>query len=134
MSHDTRKIGVLTRASTFTVAEQAKDLAKKLGFSEVDQTKIAIATSELAVNIVVHAQGRGRTIIKTVTENGKTGIEIVAEDEGPGIANVEKTLQGNVASKTGLGIGLGAVKRLMDEFKIETKVGEGTKIVAKKWL
>lgn len=112
---------------------QAKDLAIRLGFSKVDQTKIAIATSELARNIVAHAQGNGRITINSIAES-RVGVEIIAEDKGPGIADVEKALQGRSDTKKGLGMGLGAAKRLMDDFTIETRVGEGTTITVRKWL
>lgn len=127
------KIEVSSDVRALMAAERAKELAKNLGFSEVDQTKIAIATSELARNIVVHAQGKGRIVIKSVTEPSNAGIMMIAEDKGPGIADVEKALQGGSSTKRGLGEGLGGVKRLMDDFRIETKVGEGTVIIAKKW-
>lgn len=113
--------------------EKAKELAEKLGFSEVDQVKIAIATSELASNILLHAGGKGKIIINSLKDPDRVGIIVVAEDKGPGIANVEKALQGINDSKKGLGVGLSGAKRLMDEFNIESKVGKGTTVIAKKW-
>ena len=133
MSHNVREIEVSSVVHALMAAEQAKDLAKNLGFSEVDLTKIAIATSELARNIVVHAEGKGRIILKPVTEPSRVGIIVVAEDKGPGIEDIDKALHGGKSAAGGLGEGLGAAKRVMDEFKIETKVGEGTTITAKKW-
>ncbi len=99
----------------------------------MDQSKIAIATLELARNIIVHAMGRGKITITGLTEP-RLGILLVAEDKGPGIPDVENALEGIGGSKKGLGFGLGAVKRLMDQFTIETKLGQGTIIVAKKWM
>jgi len=133
LSHNVRKIEVSSDIHALMAAEHAKDLAKSLGFSEVDQTKIAIAVSELARNIVVHAQGKGRIVIKPITKPNRAGIMVVAEDKGSGIADVEKALQEGINTKGGLGVGLGGTKRLMDEFKVETKVGEGTTVTAKKW-
>jgi serine/threonine-protein kinase RsbT len=127
------QVDVSSDARATTAAEQAKDLAKILGFSEADQSKIAISTSELAKNIVVHAHGAGRITIKPVEEGDRVGIMIIADDNGPGIADVEKALDGGFSTKKGLGIGLGGAKRLMDEFKIETEVGKGTKVTLKKW-
>lgn len=132
-SHDVREIEVSSDARALVAAGQAKDLAKNMGFSEVDQTKIATATSELARNIVVHAEGKGRIVIQPITEPNRVGIMVIAEDKGHGIADVNKALQGGISTKGGLGEGLGGAKRLMDEFEIETKLGEGTKITAKKW-
>jgi serine/threonine-protein kinase RsbT len=124
---------VSSDARALTAAEQAKELAEQLGFSESDQSKIAIATSELAKNIVVHAQGNGRIVVKPIMEGGKVGMVVVAEDSGPGILDVEKALENGYSTKKGLGIGLGGAKRLMDEFNIETAVGKGTKVTVKKW-
>ncbi|WXG47235.1 MAG: ATP-binding protein [Candidatus Atabeyarchaeum deiterrae] len=120
-------------ARAITAADQAKDLAKKLGFSEADQSRIAISTSELARNIVVHAHGTGRIVIKPIEEGDRVGIVIIADDSGPGIADVEKALEDGFSTKKGLGIGLSGAKRLMDEFSIETEVGRGTKVTIKKW-
>ncbi|WXG44577.1 MAG: ATP-binding protein [Promethearchaeati archaeon SRVP18_Atabeyarchaeia-1] len=120
-------------ARAMTAAEKAEDLAKKLGFSEADQSKIAISTSELAKNIVAHAHGAGRIAIKPIEEGDRVGIVIIADDSGPGIADVEKALEGGFSTKRGLGIGLGGAKRLMDEFSIETEVGRGTRVTIKKW-
>lgn len=133
MSRSETEMNVSSNAHALIAAEQAKILAKKLGFSEVDQTKIAIAVSELARNIVAHAQGKGRIVIKPITQPGRVGVLVIAEDKGPGIADVEKALQGGNSTGGSLGEGLGGAKRLMDEFNIETKVGEGTTVTAKKW-
>jgi len=133
LSHDAIEVEASSSVRALIAAARAKELAKKLGFSEADQARIAIATSELTRNIVVHAQGKGRVLIKPITEPNKAGIMVIAEDKGPGIADVEKALQGGNSAREGLGEGLGGAKRLMDELEVETKVGEGTKITAKKW-
>jgi serine/threonine-protein kinase RsbT len=130
---EVEEFDVSSDARALTAAEQAKELAEQLGFSESDQSKIAIATSELAKNIVVHAQGNGRIVVRPIMEGGRVGIVVVAEDSGPGIPDVEKALENGYSTKKGLGIGLSGAKRLMDEFNIETKVGEGTKVSVKKW-
>jgi len=132
-NHNVTKIVILSDASALIAAERAKELAKTLGFSECDQTKISIATSELARNIVFHAHRKGTIVISPIKEPDRVGITVMAEDKGPGITDVKEAVEGINGSKKGLGVGLGAVKRLMDEFKIETKVREGTKIIVSKW-
>nr|MDO8097642.1 ATP-binding protein [Candidatus Njordarchaeota archaeon] len=132
-SFDIAEIDASSDLRALSAAEQAKSLAEELGFSEADQAKIAIATSELAKNIVVHAHGDGRIVIKSLTEGDRVGIMVVAEDTGPGITDVEKSLEGGQSTKSGLGIGLSGAKRLMDEFNVETKVGKGTRVTIKKW-
>lgn len=133
MNPNTREIEMTSDTQVSIAVETVKELAKKLSFSECDQTKIAIATCELAKNILIHAEGKGRIIIDIITELDRTGIMIIAEDKGPGIADVEETLQGINESRKGLGIGLGGAQRLMDEFQIKSKVGGGTTVIAKKW-
>lgn len=127
------EIAVTDDLQALVAGDKAKELAKRLGFSECDQTKIEIATCELARNIVFHAEGKGRILIHPIRESDKMSIMIVAEDKGPGIADIQKALQGIETSQKGLGIGLGGTKRLMDEFEVKSKVGEGTTITAKKW-
>ncbi len=108
-------------------------MGKGIGFSEVDQSKIAIVTMELGRNIILHAMGKGKIRVTRVTQP-RPGIAVVAEDKGPGILNIEDALERSQRSRKGLGHGLGAVKRLMDELAIETRIGEGTTITAKKWI
>lgn len=133
MNDNATEIEISNNIQALIATENTRELAKKLGFSEVDQTKIAIAASELAKNILFHAGGKGKIIINSLIDPDRLGIIIIAEDKGPGIANPEKALQGINDSKKGLGIGLSGAKRLMDEFNIESKVGKGTTVIAKKW-
>ena len=133
MSLSMTETEVSSDTEVLIVVEKMKCLARKLGFSECDQTKIAIATSELASNILLHAQGKGKITAKPLTEPDKVGIMIIAEDKGPGIVDVQEKLEGIETSQKGLGVGLGGAKRLMDEFEIKSKAGEGTTIIAKKW-
>jgi serine/threonine-protein kinase RsbT len=133
MNDDATKTEVSNNIHASIAAEKTEEIAKKLGFSECDQTKIAIATSELARNIVVHANGKGKITINPIKEPDRAGIMIMAEDQGPGMSSVKKVLQENNGSKKGLGAGLSGTRRLMDEFNIESKVGEGTTVIAKKW-
>lgn len=123
---------ILEDVDALIAAERAKTMGKKIGFSEVEQNKIAIVTLELARNIIVHAMGKGKITITHILEP-KPGITIIAEDQGPGIANIEDAIGNNQQFKKGLGFGLGTVKRLMDQFTIQTKLGEGTTLVATKW-
>jgi serine/threonine-protein kinase RsbT len=121
--------------STVRAVAEAGEMASKFGFEEVEVAKIATATAELAMNIVIHAMGKGRLTIRMVAEgSSRFGLAVIAVDEGPGIGNVDDALEGGRTSSTGLGIGLGAVKRLMDEFSLTTIVGKGTTVTTIKWL
>lgn len=112
----------------------ARIAARNLGFSLLDQTRIATAVSELARNVVHYATGaRGEMLVRTVTKDSRTAIEIVVRDDGPGIPNLDKAIEPGYTSGAGLGIGLSGTKRLMDEFAIESSAGTGTAVTIRKW-
>jgi serine/threonine-protein kinase RsbT len=106
--------------------------ASKLGFSSTDLTLIATAISELARNIVMYAK-RGEIIVRLVRSTERQGITVIARDRGPGIPDVKQTLQDGYSTSRSLGLGLPGVRRLMDEFEIESQVGQGTVVTIKKW-
>lgn len=107
--------------------------ASKLGFSSTDLTLIATAISELARNIVMYAK-EGEIIVRLVRSSERQGITVIARDKGPGIADVRQTLQDGYSTSRSLGLGLPGVRRLMDEFEIESQVGLGTVVIVKKWM
>jgi anti-sigma regulatory factor (Ser/Thr protein kinase) len=110
----------------------ARDLAARLGFSRTDATLIATAISEVARNIVVHV-GRGAIVMAPQLEETRYGLQVVAEDRGVGIRNVEAALEDGYAGRGGLGLGLPGARRLMDDFEIDTGVEQGTRVVMTKW-
>ena len=110
----------------------AKRLAEQIGFTETQQPLIATAASELSTNIIRYA-GKGMLTLRILWNENREGMEIVAQDKGPGIANIEKAMRENFSTGNGLGLGLPSVKRIMDEFEIQSKSGHGTYIVARKW-
>lgn len=107
-------------------------MADAAGFSIPDAVKIATVVSELARNIVVYAQ-KGRVEFE-VFRTPRVGIEIVAFDDGPGIADVAHILSGKYRSRTGMGLGLLGSKRLVDEFTVDSAPGKGTRVVARKYV
>ena len=126
-------VDIITEWDIVAARQLGRNEAKKIGFGTVDQARITTAISELARNIYLYA-GKGNIAIKEVTEGNLKGLLVIASDEGPGIADVRRALEDGFTTSGGLGAGLPGVKRLMDDFKIETVVGEGTKISATKWL
>jgi serine/threonine-protein kinase RsbT len=110
-----------------------RNMAKELGFGSVDQARITTAISELARNIYLYA-GRGKICIEPIDQLGRKGLRIVALDNGPGIREIRKVMEDGYTTSGGLGAGLPGVKRLMDEFSIESTVDVGTEISATKWL
>jgi serine/threonine-protein kinase RsbT len=110
----------------------AKNYAKEIGFSTASQYMIATAVSELARNMFNYAK-KGIISLSFCNEGSKSGIQIVAEDFGPGIPDIDKAMEDNFSTGGTMGVGLPGTKRLMDYFKIESQVGVGTKIVIRKW-
>jgi serine/threonine-protein kinase RsbT len=126
-------VEVMGEADIVLVRVKAKATAEAIGFNYMDQTRIATAVSELARNAFQYA-GRGRVTITPVERQGGRGMEIVVEDHGSGIKDLELALKGGYSTSKGLGMGLSGSKKLMDEFEIKTKVGEGTTVTIRKWL
>ncbi len=116
-----------------TARSAGKKIASSTGFGLVDQTRISTAISELARNILRYAE-TGTVYVRQVTAERGGGIEIVAEDRGPGIANLDLAMTDGHTTGGGLGAGLPGTKRLMDEFEIDTEVGRGTTVTTRKWV
>lgn len=112
---------------------RAFDFAAELGFGQHAQFMIATSVSELARNLLFHA-GDGTIRLRKLLSSDRIGVEIVAEDSGPGIPDVDKALDDHYSSIGSLGLGLPGVKRLMDEFEINSVVGKGTRVAARKWM
>jgi serine/threonine-protein kinase RsbT len=111
--------------------QTGRRLAELIGFSTTDQTLIATAISEVARNILVYAE-RGEILIATI-EGRRPGITVVASDNGPGIPDIDRAMEDGYTTGRGSGMGLPGSRRLMDEFKIESVVGQGTTVTMKKW-
>lgn len=110
-----------------------RNMAKELGFGSVDQARITTAISELARNIYLYAN-EGEIIIEVITKLDRRGLQIRAIDKGPGIRDIRKVMQDGYSTSGGLGAGLPGVKRLMDEFTINSTEHVGTEVIATKWL
>ena len=112
--------------------QKGRALAAKIGFTTTDVTLIATAISELARNIVFYAK-RGEIILRHLDGQGAAGMMIISHDLGPGIRNIRDAMRDGFSTSGGLGLGLPGVKRLMDEFEINSEVGQGTTVSVKKW-
>lgn len=110
---------------------QGREVCQELGFRSVEQVKIATAISELARNIILYAK-RGRIELHRLRAP-EPGLEIVARDNGPGIADVDAVLSGRHSSRFGMGMGLRGTRSLMDEFQIRSALGVGTTVRARKY-
>jgi serine/threonine-protein kinase RsbT len=109
-----------------------RGLAMEMGFGLTDVTRIVTAASELARNIFKYGGG-GVMRWRHVEKAGRPGIELKFIDHGPGIADIDLALQEGYSTGRGLGLGLPAARRLMDEMDIQSSVGTGTEITLKKW-
>ena len=107
-------------------------LAQELGFSLVDQTKLVTATSELARNTVKYGGG-GEMRVERVQSEKQTGLRVTFSDQGPGIRDVEQAMVDGFTTGSGLGLGLSGSKRLVNEFEIDSRVGEGTRVTITRW-
>lgn len=109
-----------------------REWSVQLGFGLVDQTKIVTAASELARNTIVHGGG-GRMRLERLEAGGRAGLRLTFQDEGPGIPDVNRALQDGYTTGAGLGLGLGGSRRLVHEFDVQSRPGEGTRVVVARW-
>ena len=107
-----------------------KRIANKFNLNKIEENKLVVSIMELSRNIVFYAN-EGEIYIKPIESYG---IEVIAVDRGPGIEDIDKVLNNKVISKSGLGLGLSGVKRLMDEFEITSEKNIGTTIRVVKWF
>jgi serine/threonine-protein kinase RsbT len=127
-----RTISIASDKDVVTARTAGRELAAEAGFSRGDQTVIASAISEIARNILMYAR-KGEVSIAPAVNGERSGIVVVASDDGPGIADIDLALQDGFSTSGGLGLGLPGAKRLMDEFEVESAPREGTRITMKKW-
>lgn len=127
--------GVLPLGSEHDIVasrQHVRALCQGLKFSLVDLTKMVTATSELSRNTLIHGHG-GRMHWFLREQNGRRGLELVFEDEGPGIADLQLALSDGWTSGGGMGLGLPGSKRLVNEFDIQSTLGRGTRVSIVKW-
>jgi serine/threonine-protein kinase RsbT len=102
------------------------------GFSLVDQTKMVTAASELARNAVLYGGG-GTVRLEALNDGARRGLRLVFEDQGPGIPDVTQALRDGFTTGSGLGLGLGGARRLVNEFDIDSRPGAGTRVAITRW-
>ncbi|MFI7247745.1 ATP-binding protein [Micromonospora chalcea] len=114
------------------VRQLVRTTAVAVRLSLVDQTKLVTAASELARNTLIYGGG-GSAEVSTVEDGRRRGVRILFADEGPGIPDLDLALTDGYTTGGGLGLGLSGARRLVDDFDIQTAVGEGTRITVIKW-
>jgi serine/threonine-protein kinase RsbT len=129
----TESVPIRSSEDVVRMRQWVRARAMGIGFNLVEQTKIVTAASELARNILEHGGGEGHVQLDLVTNNSRNGLRLTFEDKGPGIADIERALKDGFTSGSGLGLGLGGSKRLVNEFEIASRPGEGTRIAITRW-
>ncbi len=120
-------------ADDVVLARQAvRKWAIELGFSLVEQTKMITAASELARNSLDYGGG-GSLRLEAIADGLRKGLRLIFEDHGPGIPDIELALTDGYTTGRGIGMGLGGARRLVHEFEIESRVGEGTRVSITRW-
>lgn len=123
---------IAEKADCVSAQQSARRMALAAGFPAETSEEIVIAVAELSTNLIKHA-GRGVLTLRPL-RGDRNGIEIEADDHGPGIADVQKCFADGYSTAGSLGYGLGAVNRLMDEVSIRSSAGPGTRIICRKWM
>jgi serine/threonine-protein kinase RsbT len=109
-----------------------RELARSLGFDTVDQTRLATAVSEIVRNVVLYAEG-GHVVFSVADSAAGQGIEVIIQDDGPGIDDVHRVLAGGYSTSGGFGRGIAGASALVDEFRLSSSPGSGTRVVMRKW-
>ena len=123
---------VRSSAEVVSVRHLVRRWAVELGFTLVEQTKIVTAASELARNMVDYGRG-GTMTIESLEDGNRKGLRLIFEDQGPGIPDIERALRDGFTTGNGMGLGLGGARRLSNEFEIDSKPGEGTRVAITRW-
>jgi serine/threonine-protein kinase RsbT len=123
---------VRSGADVVSVRQVVRTWAIEAGFTLVDQTKMVTAASEIARNTVDYGGG-GVATLELLNDGPRRGLRIAFEDQGPGIPDIERALTDHFTTGNGLGLGLGGARRLVNEFAISSRPGEGTRIVLTRW-
>jgi serine/threonine-protein kinase RsbT len=114
------------------VRQVVREWAIQIGFGLVDQTKIVTAASELARNTVTYGGG-GTVLLESLNDERRRGLRLTFSDQGPGIADIKLAMRDGYTTGGGLGLGLGGAKRLVNDFDIASRPGEGTQVKITKW-
>ncbi|PPD04084.1 MAG: anti-sigma regulatory factor [Methylobacter sp.] len=128
----TTGLSITSESDIVACRKVIRDLTTQLGFGMTDVTRIVTSVSELARNVYVHAKV-GEMRWNSMRSPGKIGIEIIFEDKGPGIADINQALEPGFSTAKSMGMGLPGVKKLMDELEIVSVDGKGTLVKVKKW-
>ncbi|HVF26776.1 MAG TPA: ATP-binding protein [Pyrinomonadaceae bacterium] len=130
---ESKSIALESEHDIAVARNEVRAMAGRIGFRTIDQTRLVTVASELARNVVKYAR-RGRMIAQPAEDNrGRQGLRLIFEDSGPGIPDIEAAMRDGFTTGGGLGKGLPGSKRLVEEFKIESAPGKGTRVTVARW-
>jgi serine/threonine-protein kinase RsbT len=130
LSKDT--IEIIKEQDVVFAKNRVKESAVRIKMGLVNQTRLITAASELLRNMMRYANG-GKCMIEVVTVGRNNGIRLTFTDKGPGIPDIAMAMKDGFSTGKSLGLGLPGTKRLVNEFDIKSKVGEGTIVTILKW-
>ena len=130
--HSSGELPLRTEHDIVLGRQAVRRLSQEQGFSLVDQTKLVTAASELARNALIYGGG-GVLRWEVLLDGVKRGLRLTFKDEGPGIANLDLALTDGWTSGHGLGLGLSGARRLVNEFELDSTVGQGTRVTVTRW-
>lgn len=125
-------VPVTTEGDVVKVRQAVRAVAVEIKLSLVDQTKVVTAASELGRNLLIYGGG-GEVQLDLVRDGVRNGIRVIFQDHGPGIPDIELALKDGFTSGSGMGLGLGGAKRLVNDFEIISNAAEGTRVTITKW-
>ena len=123
---------IKTSADVVLVRNAVRQAAERMGFRNLDITKLVTAASEIARNTLVDGGG-GRADVEAVQAGARAGLCLTFEDQGPGIADLQLALREGFTTGGGMGLGLGGSRKLVDDFAVDSEVGRGTRVTMTKW-
>ena len=132
ISRKQETVPITTSSDVVLARQKVRQWATEMRFTLVDQTKLVTAASELARNALDHGRG-GHMVIERVENSAKSGLKLVFEDRGPGIADIDAALRDGFTTGGGMGLGLGGSRRLVNDFQIDSEPGKGTRVTVVRW-
>jgi serine/threonine-protein kinase RsbT len=128
----TDRLDIRAQHDIVSVRQVVRSWCLAIGMGLVDLTKIVTAASEIARNTLEYGGG-GTLTLEELRDGLRAGVRLSFEDAGPGIPDVSLAMSDGYTTGSGMGLGMGGTKRLVDQFDIASAVGQGTRVTITKW-
>ena len=126
------RLPVRQESDILLVRQFVRECATEFGFGVLALTKLITVASELGRNTLIHGGG-GTMLVETFAENDRRGVRLTFEDQGPGIVDLEQAMTDGFTTNGGLGLGMSGSRRLVNEFEVVSRPGEGTRVTVTQW-